>query len=272
MKDRRAFQIIDGSRHSSGKAAQPRAFIAQAIPRDTAQALPCLLREQGGNSLADALTASEQRLSALLYERSRLGRELHETVLQALHAIVLTLAQFPGLRQVAEQAVACSSDQATDQLQKLIQDIRRMILSVESDNVVPFRLVSELQSLAQNVERMSSVQVRLEIEQAAEEVLTGEESRELVTITREALNNCARYARATRIVIALRRIGSRVCLSIRDNGSGFAVGQGPAKGMGFAQMEERVRKIGGCLNIHSKVGQGTCITADIYLEPILTTI
>ena len=42
--------------------------------------------------------------------------------------------------------------------------------------------------------------------------------------------------------------------------------------MGFAQMEERVRKIGGRLNIQSTVGQGTCITAYIYLEPILTPV
>ncbi|MDE3052107.1 MAG: histidine kinase, partial [Nitrospirota bacterium] len=60
--------------------------------------------------------------------------------------------------------------------------------------------------------------------------------------------------------------------SIRDNGSGFEVGHGHAKGIGFAQMENRVRKIGGRLDIQSTVGRGTCITADVYLEPILTTV
>ena len=261
MKDRRGFQIIDGFRQSSGKRGQQRAMCAQGIPSDTAESVPCLLREQVGSSLASGLKASEQRLSALLHDRSRIGRELHDSVLQALYAIGLSLAQTPGLRQGAPQAGPRSHDQASDQLNKLIQDIRRMILSVESDRVDPFRLVSELQALAQTFERVSEVRIRVEIDPAAEEILTGEEARELVTITREALSNCVRHARATRIVIALRHIGSRVQLSIRDNGSGFDAEDGPAKGIGFAHMEDRVRKIGGRLNIQSRSGQGTCITA-----------
>ena len=147
-----------------------------------------------------------------------------------------------------------------------------MILSVESDSVDPFRLTSELQALAQTFEQVSRLRICVEIAPAAEEILTGEEARELVTITREALNNCARHARATRIGIVLRHIGSRVQLSIRDNGSGFDVEHGLAKGIGFAHMEDRVRRIGGRLNIESTVGRGTCITADVYLEPILTTV
>jgi signal transduction histidine kinase len=211
-------------------------------------------------------------LSALLHDRSRIGRELHDTVLQALYAIELSLAQSLGLRREAPQAGPSARDRAADQLHTLIQDIRRMILSVESDRVDPFRLVSELQALAQTVERVSQIRIRVGVDPAAEEILTGEEARELVTIAREALSNCVRHARATRIVIALRRIGSRVQLSICDNGSGFDVEQGTAKGIGFAQMEARVRKIGGRLNIQSTIGRGTCIIAHVYLEPILTTV
>jgi two-component system NarL family sensor kinase len=147
-----------------------------------------------------------------------------------------------------------------------------MILSVESDRVDSFRLVSELQALAQTVDRASQLRIRVWVDPAAEEILTGEEARELVTIAREALNNCVRHARATRVVIALQRIGPRIRLSICDNGSGFDVEHGLAKGIGFAHMEDRVRKIGGRLNIQSTVGRGTDITADVYLEPILTTV
>jgi two-component system NarL family sensor kinase len=272
MKDRRGFQIFDGFRQTPGKPAQQRASLAQGIPHDAAESFSCLLREQAGNSLASALKASEQRLSALLHDRNRIGRELHDSVLQALYAIGLSLAQSPEFRKGAPSAVPRSHGQATDQLNTLIQDIRRMILSVESDSVDPFRLVSELQALAQTCEQMSELRICVEVDPAAEEILTGEEARELVTITREALSNCVRHARATRIVIALRHIGLRVRLSIRDNGSGFDVEHGQARGIGFAHMENLVRKIGGRLDIQSTVGRGTCIIADVYLEPILTTI
>ncbi len=272
MKDWRGLQILDGFRQSPGKQTQQRASLAQGIPHDTAEFAPHLLREQAGNSLASALKSSEQRLSALLHDRSRIGRELHDSVLQALYAIGLSLAKIPELRSSTPSALPRSRDQATDQLNKLIQAIRGLILNVESDNIDPFRLVSELQALAQTTEQVNELRICVEVDPVAEEILTGEEARELVTITREALSNSIRHAHATHIVIALRKIGSRVRLSIRDNGSGFDAEYKQAKGIGFAQMENRVRKIGGRLDIQSTVGRGTCIVADVYLEPILTTI
>ena len=272
IKDRREFQIINGFRQSPGKPAQQRASLAQGILYDTTEPLPFLLREQIGSNLASALKASEQRLSALLHDRSRIGQELHDSVLQALYAIAASLAQSPELRKAAPPALPRSHGQATDQLNKLIQDIRRMILSVESDSVKPFSLVSEIQALAKTFELVSELRIRVEVDPAAEEILTGEEARELVEIAREALSNCVRHARATQTVIALRHIGSRVQLSISDNGSGFEFARGQAKGIGFTQMEDRVRKIDGRLDIQSTVGRGTCITADVYLEPILMTV
>jgi len=272
MKDRLGFQILDRFRESPGKMVQQCASPAQGIHHDTTESFPYLRSGQVGSSLASALKASERRLNAVLHDRSRIGRELHDSVLQALYAIKLSLAQSPELRKGAPPPVPRSHGQATDQLNKLIQDIRRMILSMESDSVDPFRLVSELQALAETFERVSELRIHVEVDPVAEELLTGEEARELVTVTREALSNCVRHARATRIVIALRQIGSRVRLSISDNGSGFEVEHGPAKGIGFAYMEDRVRKIGGRLGIQSTLGQGTCITADVYFEPILMTI
>jgi signal transduction histidine kinase len=272
MKDRRGLQILDGFRQFPGKPTQPRASLAQGISCDTTESLPFLLCEQVGSTLASALKASEQRLSALLHDRSRIGRELHDSVLQALYAIAVSLAQSPELRRDAPPDLPGSHGHATDQLNKLIQDIRRMILSVESDNIDPFRLVCELQALAQTCEEVSGLRIRVVVAPEAEEILTGEEARELVAIAREALSNCVRHAHATQIVIALRHIGSRVRLRICDDGSGFEVGQGQPKGLGLAQMEVRVRKIGGRLNIQSTLGRGTCITADVYLEPVLTTI
>jgi len=271
MKDRRGFRILDGFRQSSGRPAQQPSPLIYGISCPADRPAPFLLREQVGSSLACALEASEQRLNALLHDRSRIGRELHDSVLQALYAIAVSLAQSPESYRDVPAALPRSNGQATDQLSKLIKDIRRMILSIESDNIDPFRLVSELQALAQICKRVSGIHMRVAVAPAAEEILTGQEARELVAIAREALSNAIRHARATRIVIALRRIGSRVELRICDNGLGFTVEREQAKGLGFAQMEDRIRKIGGRLKIQSTIGRGTCITADVYLEPVLAT-
>jgi two-component system, NarL family, sensor histidine kinase DevS len=272
MKDRQKFQIFDGFRNCSGRPANQSASRMQGTPADSAESISHPLHGQIENSLTAALTASERRLSALLHDRRRIGRELHDTVLQALHAIGLSLAQSHELGRGVPQPELPARVHAADQLHTVIQDIRRMILSVESDSVDPIGLISELQILAETFKRVSELRIRVEVDPVAEEILTGEEARELLTISREAMSNCVRHARATRVVIALRHIGSRVRLSIRDNGSGFDVKHGPAKGIGFAHMEDRIRKIGGRLNIQSMEGRGTCVTADVYLEPILTTV
>lgn len=272
MKDRRGLQILEGFRSSSGQLQHQRAMSAHGMPTDGEASATCLLRKEVGSSLVSGLQASEQRLSALLHDRSRIGRELHDSVLQALYAIKLTLEQTSGLHQGAPQAGPRTHHQAEDQLDIVIEDVRRMIVSVESDPADPFRLVSELQALAQAIEELSEVRIRVEIEPTAEETLTSEEAYELIAIAKEALSNCVRHAHATQVVITLRYLGTRVQLSIRDNGSGFGVELGREKGLGFSRMEERMRKIGGRLNVQSTVGRGTCLTADVYLEPILTIV
>ncbi|MDP1946549.1 MAG: ATP-binding protein [Nitrospirota bacterium] len=272
MNDRREFQLIQGFRPPRDKPTQPRESLAQERPHNTDAANLCQLGDQAEYSLLKALKTSEKRVSALLHDRSRIGQELHESVLHALYTIRVCLAQPAALYSGAPLTGPHTHHQAADQLSLLIQNIERMIRSLESDRVDPFRLIAELQGLAQTAEQAHAIQVRVKVEPAAEEILTGEEARELVAITREALNNSVRHARATRIVIALRHIGSCVRLRIRDNGSGFDMAQAPAKGLGFAQMDNQVRKVGGRLNIQSTVGRGTCITADVYLEPILTMI
>jgi two-component system NarL family sensor kinase len=273
MKDRRGLQILNGFRSSSGQQHHhQRAMSAHGMPTDGEASVTCLLREEVAGSLVSGLQASEQRLSALLHDRSRIGRELHDSVLQALYSIKLSLEQTSGLHQGAPKAGPRTHNQAEDQLNTVIEDIQRMIASVESDPADPFRLVSELQALAQAIEEVSEVRIRVEIEPTAEEILTSEEAHELIAIAKETLSNCVRHAHATRVVIALRHVGTRVQLSIRDNGSGFDVELGRDKGPGFSRMEERIRKIGARLNVQSTVGRGTGLTVDVYLEPILAIV
>ena len=272
MKNRRSLQILDGFRQSSGKRRAQETDLAQEAFTDNTDALRALLLEQVEDNLALALKASEERLHALLHDRSRMGQELHESVLQALYRIKVSLAQPAPLSNGAPSAGPHTHNQTADQLSLLTRNIERIILSLASDRVDPFRLIPELQGLARTAEHAHAIQVRVKVEPAAEEILTGEEARELVAISREALNHSVRHARATQVVIALRHIGSCVRLRIRDNGSGFDMAQAQAEALGFAHMENQIRKVGGRLNIQSTVGRGTCITADVYLEPILTLI
>jgi signal transduction histidine kinase len=66
--------------------------------------------------------------------------------------------------------------------------------------------------------------------------------------------------------------GTKVRVSVSDDGIGFVAEGGPPQGYGLANMEARTRKIGGTFRIHSKLGRGTQITADFVLEPVLTSL
>lgn len=224
------------------------------------------------SDLTQALRASEQRLSALLEDRGRIGRDLHDCVLQSLYAIGLSLERSRRLTSNNSRTSRPSGDEAVDQLNHLIQEIRRMIHGLEYGTVEAFDLASELHVLVDTYSRIGQLQIVMELQPAAVEILTGEEEREILNIVREALSNCARHARASQATVTLQTRGSKVRLAIGDNGSGFEPNNKQVAGYGLANMAARAKKLGGQLTIRSRVGRGTKIVAEFALEPILTPV
>ncbi len=227
---------------------------------------------QPPDDLTVALRASEQRLSALLEDRGRIGRDLHDCVLQSLYAIGLSLDQSRRLKVMTSHASRSSEEEAVEQINTLIQDIRRMIHGLEYDAVEEFDLAAELHILIETYARIGQFQIHMDLQPAAMEILTGEEEREILNIVREALSNCARHAGASRTTVTLQSRGSRVRLAISDNGSGFDLNAKQVGGYGLANMAARARRLGGHLTIRSHVGRGTKITAEFVLEPILAPV
>ncbi len=90
-------------------------------------------------------------------------------------------------------------------------------------------------------------------------------------IFQEILTNIGKHAQATRVEIAVKKRQDHVHLSFNDNGSGFDVEQALAgtpgtRGMGLGSLEERVRMLGGTLQLLSEVGQGTRISFEVPLS------
>jgi two-component system, NarL family, sensor kinase len=229
---------------------------------------PCDLSED----LAQALRASEQRLSALLEDRGRIGRDLHDCVLQSLYAIGLNLEQSCGPQSPVSRRGRASGSHVVDQLNALIHDIRRMITGLERGTVEAFDLSAELRGLAQTYAQAGRLQITLDVQPSAVEILTGEEEREIVNIVREALSNCARHARATEVQVVLQTRGTRVRLAIVDNGTGFEPHHGRLTRYGLKNMAARAKKLGGQLSVRSRLGHGTKIIAEFALEPVLAPL
>ena len=222
--------------------------------------------------LTTALRATEERLSTLLEDRSRISRDLHDSVLQSLYAIGLSLEASHRASALRRPEPDPAYTHAVDQLNGLIHEVRSMIKGLTDGSVQEVNLEEELRKLTASYEHIGGVTIALGLQPAALDVLTREEEQEIMNIVREALSNCARHAQATHVDVTVRAHHNRIRVSVRDNGKGFTMTGSHPKGYGLMNMETRARKLGGSLLLQSKPGHGTRITAEFLLEPLLTPV
>jgi signal transduction histidine kinase len=272
VKEGKRLHIIDGfrqspplgRRHQFGQGEGPRhSSESNRFPKLTAPA---------GGQLTVALKATEKRLSGLLEDRARISRDLHDSVLQSLYAIGLSLETSHRISALPRSGANRAYSHAVDQLNRLIHEVRGIIKGLADGSVQDMNLSEELRQLAGSYEQLSSVTITLSLQPSALDVLTREEEQEILNIVREALSNCVRHAQATHAEVTIRTQSNRVRISISDDGKGFVETGAHPKGYGLMNMEARAKKLGGSLLLRSKPGQGTRITAEFLLEPILTPI
>ena len=260
------FQLLEGGLRSTSVLS-----VAQSI-RPSRESFELRHLEPCAGELTTAFKATEQRLHRLLEDRSRIGRDLHDGVLQSLYAIGLSIETSQRVRHNNNKETTITESKTILQINQLIQEVRGMIRELESGTVQEFDLSSELETLRATYEQTGRLGVKLDLQRNAIEVLTHEEEREILNIVREALSNCARHAHATRAVVSIRMRETRVRVSIHDDGIGFSPETGQPHGYGLANMEARAKKLGGTLRVQSKTGGGTHVTAEFFLEPLLTTV
>ncbi len=263
---KRSFRLLNGGLPSTATLSMARSV---RLPKDTLDlsypSAPC------EGELTTAFKSTEHRLSKLLEDRSRIGRDLHDSVLQSLYAIGLGIETSRRIRQDDSKETNSSDAVMIAQINQLIHEVRGMIRELESGTVQEFDLPAELSMLCTTYEQTGRLSVTLDLQRSAMDVLTHEEEREILNIVREALSNCARHANATQAVISIRMRDARIRVSIHDNGIGFSAA-GQPRGYGLANMEARAKRLGGALRIQSKTGAGTHVIAEFSLEPELTSI
>lgn len=265
-ENRTKFQLLEGGLRSTSGLS-----FSQTV-RPSRESFTIQHLEPCAGELTTAFKATEQRLHKLLEDRSRIGRDLHDCVLQSLYAIGLSIETSKRIRQDKSEEDKLSSASMIEQINQLIHEVRGMIRELESGTVQEFDLSSELNALRTTYEQTGHLDVKLDLQRSAIEVLTHEEEREILNIIREALSNCARHAHATRVVVSIRMRGTRVRVHIHDDGIGFTPVAGQPRGYGLTNMEARAKKLGGTLRVQSKTGGGTQVTAEFSLEPLLTSV
>uniref|UniRef100_A0A540V8C4 Oxygen sensor histidine kinase NreB n=1 Tax=Litorilinea aerophila TaxID=1204385 RepID=A0A540V8C4_9CHLR len=220
----------------------------------------------------DDITArkeAEQALldAAALRERSRLARELHDSVTQALYSSVLyieavRLSFANGQANLVEENL----QELHAMIRQAIADMRLLIFELRPPILDEVGLTGALQARLEAVEVRSGIHPHLRITGDVPRLSEAAEvENELYRIIQEALNNMLKHAQASQVFIDLHVAADRVRLTIQDDGVGFDPASQEAGGMGIRNMKERAQQLGGELAIYSCPGQGTQIQVEVPL-------
>jgi signal transduction histidine kinase len=205
------------------------------------------------------------RYSAVLAERNRISRDIHDTLSQNLAGIALQLdavhMQLPDVESDLRQRL----DEACNLTRYSLAEARRAISDLRSDELDCPELSAALPEIAQRVAvaLQTSVQVIGDPRKLNPAV-----ERNLLRIFQEALTNTVKHAHATTVDVELRYGPESLALRVSDNGDGFDLQQLTATGSGhygLIGMRERAERIGGRLMLNSNPGHGTELLVEVPL-------
>jgi two-component system, NarL family, sensor histidine kinase LiaS len=211
----------------------------------------------------NAELAGKARFTAIIEERQRLARELHDAVSQQLFAISMTATALSRTMdkdfEKAKRHVVLIEEMAS----VAQSEMRALLLHLRPVHLEGKNLAEGMQELIRELQAKVPIEIISEIEQAV--VLSRGIEDHLFRIVQEALSNTLRHSKATKLHITLKHLGELVFLSIRDNGIGFDVEQKKHTSYGIVTMQERVVELGGSIHIVSAEGKGTRIDIRIPL-------
>jgi signal transduction histidine kinase len=214
----------------------------------------------------ETLSQSEGRLRQVLEERERMAQDLHDSTIQSLFAIGLNLERCQRLVSANSIDVAAQLSSAVAGLKAVIRELRGYILGSEPAVLHGRSLEAALSSLVDDMNNSRHLDFRLDIDPVAADRLTPEQGAQLLPIAREAMSNSLRHSRANTGTLALHLHDGSIRLTVEDYGVGFDLATVQGHGHGLNNMQTRVRKLGGRLEVMSEPGRGTQIVCDLPQE------
>jgi signal transduction histidine kinase len=216
-----------------------------------------LFAEQAAIAIANARLHEQRKQQAVVKERQRLARELHDSVTQVLYSVILyadatrlalaadkkteAMANLQELRTLARQAMA---------------DMRLLLFRLHPPELEEEGLVAALQTRLEAIEARAGLQIDLQVEGENRLPIAIED--ELYKIAQEALNNVVKHAKAEQVTVHLHFADQESAMTIQDDGVGFEPAAVQREGgLGLRNIAERVQQMGGTLLVESAPTQGT---------------
>jgi signal transduction histidine kinase len=269
-----------GARYDADEQAQLQALVQQAALAlayaeafDALDALNRDLEQRVAERTAQAL--QQQRVLAIVEERQRLARALHDSVTQTLFSISLGARAIRGLLRCDATAATAALSEQEAAAQQALAEMRSLLAQLRGpttdrttnldggqdvDQVDLARAISEHCAA---LERRDDLSVVLELPAAL--YLPANAARELLHVVREALHNVVKHSGEHAATCMLAVAGTTLLITIADRGKGFEQDHVGDMSFGLRGMRERVAALGGTLEITPTVGAGTVVRARMPL-------
>jgi len=207
-----------------------------------------------GSAIANARLATRSRELSLARERERIGRDLHDTVIQNLYATGLGLQA--ALRAGTEpDDVRARVTRAVESIDATIKEIRSTIFALHDERRAGDGARSRLLAVIEDTQILLGLAPRVLLDGPIDSVVSSELADQLVPVLRETLTNVAKHARARNVHVRLAVEAAHVELEVSDDGIGFPSSARPS-GMGLANLQGRATALGGTLELDSVPGGG----------------
>lgn len=226
-----------------------------------------LFGNQAGLFLENARLHEKERDVAVLEERNRLARELHDSVTQVLFSLTLNLEAAGGLLEKKPDKASSLITRSGEMAAEALAEMRSLIFELRPAALQEKGLAMALTNHINLFRRRTGLEVSLTLE--GEERLTPDQEFCLYRVAQEALTNASKHAQARQVSVSYRVQPELATLVVEDDGVGFDPRYNqskPSQSFGMIGMKERISAVGGALRIVSEPGRGTMIEARIPLQ------
>jgi two-component system nitrate/nitrite sensor histidine kinase NarX len=231
---------------------------------DIARELLAGLADLAAIAIVSANLRQREEMAAIVAERERIAREMHDTLAQVLATVHLRLCALERRPAVYDQDELAEEIAALGEMtHEAYVDVREAILGLRESSHADRELLASLRIYLEKFSTQTGLVGRLETALPDDLGLAPGAEIQVIRVIQEALTNVRKHAGATNAVVRVEADGDGVCLVVEDDGRGFdpvEVG-GRDDGFGLHAMRERMSLVGGTLTIQSAPGAGTRVTA-----------
>ena len=186
----------------------------------------------------------------ILRERNRISREIHDSVGHTLSTLLIQLQAIPYVMKNDPNEGGKMVDNLVHFTKNGIENVRRAVKELKPTDFDSYQGIFALQELTSNFEKLSGVKVRF-IVSSEKWTLNGDQSFTLYRIVQESLSNSLKHSNASSVMISLQFLEDSLYLHIKDDGKGCLKIK---KGFGLKGIEQRVKSLGGEVNVHGEKG------------------